>query len=187
MKQSTALAVKGSLQESQKNHKVTFAEAFMTVDAIVIVDISASMSTQDVDAEGGVRSRHEEANNQLQRLQARHPAKIAVVAFSNDSQFCPSGVLPPVQSSTNMLGALQFVAPADDTGIKFILVSDGEPDDPQGTLAFARTLKTSINTIFVGKGRGGDFMRELAQATKGRSVEKGVELLEENITLLLKS
>ena len=185
--QTQALAVKGSLAESQKNRKVTFAEAFLTVDAIVICDVSASMSTQDVDVEGGLRSRWDECNHQLALLQARHPSKIAVVAFSNNAQFCPNGVLPPVQSSTNMLGALQFVAPADDTGIKFILVSDGEPDDPTGTLALARTLKTPINTIFVGRGRGADFMRELANATKGRSVEKGVELLEENITLLLRA
>src|SRR5688572_23127491 len=186
MNNNQALAVKGSLAESSKNKNVTFAEAFMVVDAIVIVDISASMSQRDVDAEGGLASRWEEANNQLQRLQARHPSKIAVVAFSTKVDFCPSGVLPPVQSSTNMLGALQFVSPADDTGIKFILVSDGEPDDPASTLNWARKMKTPINTIFVGKGRGADFMRELANATKGKSVEKGVELLEENITLLLK-
>lgn len=185
--QSTSIAVRGSLQESQKNRNVTFAEAFMTVDAIVIVDISASMSQQDVPCEGGMTSRWAEANNQLRRLQAKHPSKIAVVAFSDNTEFCPSGVLPPVRSSTNMLGALQFVAPADDTGIKFIVVSDGEPDSPDATLAFARTLKSPVHTIFVGSGRGKDFMDQLAQATKGRAVVKGVELLEENITLLLKS
>lgn len=186
--QTQALAVKGSLQESQKNRQVTFAEAFLTVEAIVVVDISASMSTCDVAVEGGLTSRWAEANNQLQRLQAKHPSKIAVVAFSDNSEFCPSGVLPPVRSSTNMLRALQFVAPADDTGIKFIVVSDGCPDDPQGTLAYAKSLKTSINTIYVGNDPNGRvFMDQLAATTRGKSVAKGVELLEEQITLLLKN
>lgn len=188
MKPTTALAVKGSLAESQKNRKVTFAEAFMTVDAIVIVDISASMNTNDVEAEGGIKSRWEEANNQLQRLQARHPSKIAVVAFSTKVEFCPSGVLPPTQSSTNMLGALQFVAPADDTGIKFIVIADGEVDDPQGTLAFARTLKTPIDTVYVGKSETGrKFLEELSNATKGKAVTKGVNLLSETVERLLLS
>lgn len=183
--QTQALTVKGSLAESQKNRNVTFAEAFLTVEAIVVVDISASMSERDVPAEGGLTSRWAEANVQLQRLQAKHPSKIAVVAFSDNAEFCPSGVLPPVRSSTNMLGALQFIAPADDTGIKFILVSDGEPDSADATLAFARTMKSAINTIFVGSGRGKDFMDELAKATKGKSIVRGVELLEESVTLLL--
>lgn len=184
--QTQALAVKGSLQESQRNRNVTFAEAFLTVEAIVVCDVSASMSERDVMVEGGLRSRWDECNNQLQRLQAKHPSKIAVVAFSDNAEFCPSGVLPPVRSSTNMLRALQFVAPADDTGIKFIVVSDGEPDSPQETLGFAQTLKTPIDCIFVGSGRGKDFMDQLAQVTKGKSVAKGVELLEETVTLLLK-
>lgn len=183
-----ALAVKGSLQESQKNKNVTFAEAFLSVDAIVICDVSGSMGECDVPCEGGTRSRHEEANTQLQKLQARFPGMLAVVAFSDNAEFCPSGVLPPIQSSTNLLGALEFVDAADGAGIKFIVVSDGLPDSPNGALAHAQQMQTAIDTVYVGTDpRGKEFMDKLAAATQGRSITKGVELLEESVVRLLKS
>lgn len=185
---SQAIAVKGSLQESQKKRDITFAEAFLTVEAICVVDISASMGVQDVGGESGLQSRWSEANSQLAKLQARFPGKLAVVAFSDYAQFCPSGVLPFIQSSTNMLGALQFVAPADGVGIKFIVVSDGEPDDGPSTLAYAKTLSTQIDTIFIGTSAAGRlFMEQLAAATRGRSIVKGVSLLEESVVRLLRS
>lgn len=184
---SQAIAVKGSLQESQKKRDVTFAEAFLTVEAICVVDISASMGVADVGVEG-LRSRWDEANQQLAKLQARFPGKLAVVAFSDYAQFCPSGVLPFIQSSTNMLGALQFVAPADGVGIKFIMVSDGSPDDPQGTLAYASQMQSPIDAIYIGTDPGGkEFMEKLAAATRGRSITKGVSLLEESVVRLLRS
>ena len=181
-----ALAVKGSLQESQKNKKVTFAEAFLTVDAICIVDISASMGTHDVATEGGTTDRWSEANRQLAHLQARYPGKLAIVAFSDNAEFCPSGVLPGIQGGTNLYGALEFVQPADGSGIKFIVVSDGEPDREDTVLGLAQRMESSIDTIFIGTSvRGRDFMERLSRATRGKSIVKGVELLEQSVTLLL--
>lgn len=181
------LAIKGSLAESQKKRNITMAESFLSIEALVLVDISSSMSTQDVNSEGGRCSRWSEANRQLTHLQARFPGKLAVVAFSDRAEFCPSGVLPPTQGGTNLLGALQFVAQADGCGIKFICVSDGEPDNPDGTLAYAKTLTTAIDSIYIGApgGRGEEFMERLSEATNGRSISKSVDLLEESVTLLL--
>lgn len=189
MKPTTqSIAVRGSLQESQKNKKVTFAEAFLTVDAICIVDISGSMSTMDVVTEGGKCSRWEEANRQLAHLQARYPGKLAIVAFSDNAEFCPSGVLPGIQGGTNLYGALEFVQPADGSGIKFIVVSDGEPDREDTVLGLAQRMESKIDTIFIGtSARGRDFMERLSQATKGKSIVKGIELLEESVVLLLGS
>lgn len=179
-------STKGSLQERQSQSKLTMAEAFLTVEAICIVDISSSMATQDVNSEGGRRSRWSEANVQLTRLQAKFPGKLAVVAFSDRAEFCPSGTLPPTQGGTNMLGALQFVSAADGAGIKFIVVSDGCSDNDAGTLAYAKTMVTGIDTIYIGSDpRGKQFMEALARAGRGKSITKGVELLEESVTLLL--
>lgn len=183
-----SLIVKGSLQESQKNRNVTFAEAFLSVDALIIVDISASMATRDVVVEGTTRSRWDEANVQLARVQRRFPGKLAVVAFSDNAEFCPAGVLPPIKGGTNLHGALEFVKPAAGCGLKFIVASDGEPDDPAGTLSYAKTLGNKIDTIHIGSSeKGRKFLEELAAAAGGKSIDKGVELLEESVTKLLKS
>lgn len=177
---------KGSLQEKQSQSKLTLAEAFLSIEALVITDVSASMNTSDVKTEGGVRSRHAEAQIQLANLQARFPGKLAVVAFSDRAEFCPSGVLPPTQGGTNLLGALQFVQAADGAGIKFICVSDGEPDSADGVLSYAKTLQTPIDSVFIGTSqRGREFMEKLSKATSGRAIVRGVQLLEEGITLLL--
>ena len=183
---STELTVKGSLSQTQGTKNMSFSEVFLNVEAIILADVSASMSTCDVPTEGGTRSRHEEANHQLRLIQRRFPGRIAVVAFSSKAEFCPDGQLPRVDSNTDMLAALHFVAPADGCGIKYIVVSDGCPDDEVSTLAFARNMQNSIDTIFIGSDQSGrTFMQQLANATKGRSVEGSVDLLEESVTLLL--
>lgn len=180
---------RGSLSESQKQKKLTFAEAFLSVDALLIVDISISMSTEDIPVEGGLamRSRWEEANIQLENLQRKFPGRLAVVAFSTRAEFCPTGVLPGANGGTNLTGALEFVAPADGCGIKFIVASDGEPDNAQSALAFAKTLTNKIDTIHIGNSeRGRKFLEELAHASGGQAMDKSVSLLEEAVTLLLK-
>lgn len=85
-----------------------------------------------------------------------------------------------------MLGALQFVSPADGCGIRLIIASDGEPDDAEGTLRHARQMSSTIDTVYIGTSESGRlFMEKLAAATKGRSVAHGVELLADTIGRLL--
>lgn len=184
--QSNSLVVRGSLQESQKQKKLTFAEAFITVDAVLVVDISLSMEERDVVAEGGhLTTRWDEANNQLRRIQRRFPGRVAVVAFSHRTEFCPDGQLPPVQSNTDMLDALKFVAPADGCGIKFIVASDGEPDEPEETLKQASHM-SPIDAIHIGTSEEGRrFMERLAKASGGKSVDTTVDLLEDVVVKLL--
>jgi len=182
-----SLVRKGSLQESQSRKGMTFAEAFIKVDAVLVVDISYSMNASDVAVdEAGRRTRHAEAQLQLEKLQRKFPGRLAVVAFSDRAEFCLTGVLPAVQGGTDLLSALQFVAPAAGCGIKFIVASDGEADDPQGTLDFAKVLPNKIDTIHIGNSvEGRKFLADLANATRGVSIDKGVDLLEESVTLLL--
>lgn len=180
------LVVTGSIQQTSGKGKLEFAEAFVSVEAVMICDISGSMIKRDVATEGGgYRSRWEECNVQLARLQKKFPGRLAVVAFSDEAMFLPGGVLPAPIAGTNLTGALTFVAPADGCGIKFIVASDGCPNDPEGALNVAKTM-SPVDTIYIGSDEGGrEFMEKLARASGGKSVEAGVDLLEEVVTKLL--
>jgi Mg-chelatase subunit ChlD len=177
--------VPGSLSAIAKQENKSIAETFVNADCIVIVDTSASMNSHD--SRGG-RSRYEVACEELAQLQAHHPGKIAVLAFSNDVMFCPSGIPAYLGGGTDMAKALQFAKIADVTGMQFILISDGEPDDETKTLDIARTYQNKISTIYVGPEQhpaGRDFLYRLAQATGGtgitvdraRELKSGIEKL----------
>jgi hypothetical protein len=113
------------------------------------------------------------ACDELATLQTSLPGKIAVIAFSSDVQFCPSGVPTYFGGGTDMAKALQFAKVADVPGMQFILISDGQPDDPDRTLTIARTYKNKISVIYVGPedlSLGRDFLDKLAKTTGGQFV-----------------
>ena len=92
----------------------------------------------------------------------------------------------------NVLGtsALSFVKIADLPGMKFILISDGEPDDEGETLRIAKTFTNKIDVIFVGPESlpfGRDFLNRLAASTGGKSVtaDRAKELAASVTQLLL--
>lgn len=159
--------VPGSLQAIAQSQNKSIAEAFINADCVIIVDTSGSMSSKD--APGG-RSRYEAACEELKHLQASHPGRIAMLAFSDDVQFCPGGIPPFLGSGTNMAGALKFAKIADMPGMQFILISDGEPDNPLATLSIAREYQNKISTVYVGpeNGSGRFFLEQLAAATGGK-------------------
>ena len=176
------IAVVGSLQDAHKS--LTLAEAFMSVEVLILADHSGSMSAMD--AGEGNRSRWDEANTQLAILQRKYPGRLGLIAFSDYALFCPGGALPHVAGGTNMIAALELVKPADGAGIRLIVVSDGCPNDPEGTLSLARTFESSIDTIYIGTDpQGKTFMEALAKAGRGKSVTRGVSLLSESVVLLL--
>jgi hypothetical protein len=165
----TTSIIPGSLSDVMQKENKTLAESFLSCDAILVVDTSGSMAASD--APGGL-SRHNAAQKELERLQRTLPGKLAVVAFSSSVQFCPSGIPVRFDGGTDMAKALQFVKPADGCGVKFFLISDGEPNNKRDTLAVAKTFQTRINCIFIGPEDGGcwggrKFLQELADATGG--------------------
>lgn len=164
--------VRGSLSQIAKDEHKSIAQTFLNCDAIILVDTSGSMSS--CDSRGG-KSRYKVACEELASLQNNMPGKLAVIAFSNDVLFCPSGIPFDFGNSTIMEKALNYVYVADNIpGMKFILISDGAPDNEGKTLAAARKFKNHIDTIYVGpetESSGKDFLARLAKISGGQSVQ----------------
>jgi Mg-chelatase subunit ChlD len=162
--------IPGSLSSLATQSKKSIAETFIGADVIVIVDVSGSMA--DCDSRGGL-SRYEVACQELAKLQNSLPGKIAVIGFSSDTEFCPGGLPYFQQGGTDMAKALKFVKIADLPGMRFILISDGKPDDENETLKIAKSFQAHIDVIYVGPESmpfGRDFLNRLAAATGGKSV-----------------
>ena len=177
--------VPGSLSAVAGKANMTLAESFLNVDALILVDTSASMDSND--AAGG-KKRYTVAVEELKRLQTSLPGKIGVVSFSDHAVFCPGGVPQFLCNGTNLAGALRYIKAADDLGIKFIVISDGAPDEPEEAIAVAKKFKTKIDVVYVGpeKGSGSKFLAELAAATGGQSVTADLAKdLNQKVQLLL--
>jgi len=162
--------IPGSLGAIAKQNNRSIAETFLSCDVIVIVDTSGSMSMED--SRGG-QSRYVVACEELANLQNTLPGKIAVIAFSDSTQFCPSGKPYQFGGGTNLAGALRFARVADVPGIRFIVISDGEPSSEMDALAVARVYKNRIDVIYVGpeySKEGRDFLNRLAKVSGGQAV-----------------
>ena len=170
---STAIAV-GSLSAVADKSRAALAESFLSVDALLVVDMSGSMAAKD--APGGV-SRYDAAESELRKLQEEMPGKIGVVGFSDRAELCPGGVPPRIGRSTDMAQALRLVLPMDGLA-SIILISDGCPDSESMTLDVAARFKHKIDCIYIGSdepnlwgGGGKAFLAALAKATGGRSMK----------------
>jgi Mg-chelatase subunit ChlD len=95
---------------------------------------------------------------------------VAVVAFSDDVQFCPSGIPPRLAEGTNLARALRFVRAVDGLA-RIIVISDGRPNSEEGALQEARAFKSRIDTVYIGPeddhDGGRKFLARLAKATGG--------------------
>lgn len=184
---NTQYLVPGSLSAIAKTSGASLAETFMSCDVVILVDTSGSMGAMD--SRGG-RTRYDIACEELAALQNSMPGKIAVISFSDDVMFCPAGIPHNFMGGTDLTKALQFIKIADVDGMQFILISDGEPDDPQMALRSAQTFENKISVIFVGderNPRGRDFLERLAAATGGKALtaDRAKELKSNIETLLL--
>lgn len=163
---STAL-VPGSLAAIAKDSGQSLAESFLSADAIILVDVSGSMAAKDTQ---GLLSRYDAACQELRRLQSDLPGKVAIIAFSDRPEFSPGGVPRYSGGGTDLAGALRFVHTADGCGIRFIVISDGWPNDAEGALSAAKAFTDRIDCVFIGPegDPGADFLRRLASASGGQ-------------------
>lgn len=168
----------GSLGEMAQRAGKSIAETFMQADAIVMIDISLSMSEHDC-LEG--QKRCDVALAELAKLQRQIPGKVGVIQWSSSVAFMPGGVPDLPTGSTDLAQCLKFVKPADGTGIRLILISDGEPDNQESAIAVAQTFKSKIDTVYVGPldGLGADFLKRLAAVTGGQAVTQSVQQIAE--------
>jgi Mg-chelatase subunit ChlD len=176
--------VNGSLQAIAESSNQSLAQSFLSADAIVLVDVSSSMA--EIDTRGG-KSRYTVACQELAKLQARLPGKVAVIAFSSSPTFSPGGIPPFTGGGTDLAEALRFVHVADDVDMTFVIISDGEPNDEEKALKEARHFKSKIDTIYIGleAGQGAAFLMRLADASGGRSSKNNVGDLSRKVEQLL--
>jgi hypothetical protein len=168
---STAL-ISGSLSAVSRAEGKPLAQTFIGADVVVLVDTSGSMGTRDT-AQG--LTRYDVACQELASLQASLPGKVAVLSFSGQNQvmFCPDGRPHNFGGGTDLAGALRFAKVADVPGIRFVVISDGEPDSEAAALSTARGYTNRIDVIYVGSElnpRGRDFLTKLAAQSGGTAV-----------------
>ncbi len=159
--------VPGSLSDIATKSNTSIAESFMSADVIILVDVSGSMGARDAAAG---QQRYSVACDELARLQRALPGKVAVVAFSDRAHFAPGGVPPFESGGTDLAGALRFVQVADGL-VKFVVISDGQPNDERAALDVARQFKSRIDVVFVGPeddyAGGQRFLERLTAASGG--------------------
>lgn len=174
----TAALMPGSLQAIAARDGMSLAESFISADAIILVDTSGSMAGTP----------YSQACAELRTLQADLPGKVAVIAFSDRPEFAPAGTPRYIGSGTDLARALAFVHVADGCDIRFIVISDGYPNDADAALAQAKKFQSRIDTVFIGPegDRGADFLRQLAAASGGQYSKNNVtDVAERTKTLLL--
>lgn len=177
----------GSLGAIAKRDGLSLAESFVNCDVCVLVDVSASMNTHDAHDS---QTRYDVACTELAHLQNNNPGRIAVLAFSDNTVFCPSGIPVGLFQNTDLAGALTFARFADTGDVRFVVISDGEPDDKAAALHVARQFRGRIDVVYTGpedKPAGRDFLTRLAQTCGGVTVtaERAHELAAVTQQLLL--
>lgn len=170
--------VAGSISAIARDSGKSLAQTFIGADVVVIMDCSGSMTSED--AAGG-KSRYEVASRELASLQGNLPGKVALISFNNVTLFNPDGVPMTPGGGTDLADALRFARRADVEGIRFIVISDGEPNAPAEALKVAAKYKNRIDCIYIGPENwptGRDFLNRLSAASGGKVVtaDKAKEL-----------
>lgn len=185
---SALQVVSGSIGDVARTTGKSVAESFVSADAIILVDVSGSMSTADA-GEDGRTQRFTVALRELAVLQKTMPGRLAVIGFSDDQRFFPGGQPLFDGGGTDLKAALHFAKVADVPGMRFVVICDGCPDDEAGALAVASTYKNRIDTIFVGNPHmtpAIEFLKKLASVGGGQHVDAAqVKALAQATTQLL--
>jgi hypothetical protein len=134
---------------------------FADAEFAVLVDVSGSMASAD--SRGG-RRRIEVAREELAKLQAQHPGKLAIIGFSRDARFLPGGVVPEPEANTDLAGALGYALRVSEAGLRTIVITDGCPDSGQDALAQAAHYTAGIDVVFVGHEGDAEALRFCASA-----------------------
>lgn len=156
----------------------------------VLFDISYSMRAEDaVMANGARTSRFLAGAEQLTALQAQYPGQIVLIDFGDRAQVRPGGFPDePNGMNTFLAPALQLAKELDTGVMKFVIISDGCPQDEFAALEVGQTFIGGIDTIAVGEANNGAaFLKKLATATGGtyHRDTSGMRLMTATIRALL--
>lgn len=176
--------VTGSIADLAQKNNQSIAETFLSCDCVVLIDVSGSMYSEDRTG----KSRYERACESLASLQQTLPGKIAVVRFSDDVKFEPSGVPFFEGGGTDLSAGLRFIKMADVPEMHFVVISDGEPNDRQSAISIAKTFSNKIDVIFIGNELDRSaiqFMNELARVSGGKQITADSAKIAETTRLLL--
>lgn len=182
---TTTAIIRGSLSDVAARENMSIAETFLNANIVVLLDVSASMSIGD---SRDCRTRYEIACDELARLQADMPGRVAVIGFSKRPEFAPNGRPRFQADNTDLAAALKFTRVADTGDVRFVVISDGEPDDETAALDAAAVYVGRIDCVYVGPEygkRARAFLQKLASAHRGQQVTTNVSLLAEKIQTLL--
>jgi len=163
--------VPGSISAVAQREGKSIAQTFADADIIAITDTSGSMSATD---SRDNQSRYQVLLQELAKLQAEMEGQIAVLNFSARASWSPGGQPEFLGGGTNLAGALRFAKISDCKGRRFIIISDGCPDDEQAALTVAQTYTAPISCVYVGPAdgfgaSGKAFLERLAAASGGQS------------------
>jgi len=165
------VAIEGSIQDIANQTGQTIESVFAACKAAVLLDVSGSMRDADVhfgneaDRNINVKSRFEAASDSLRDIQRLYKGHIAVICFSDSVQLCPSGVPYFQGGGTKLHSAMEYILPLDGSGMKFIIVTDGHPDNPDKCLKLKERFTQPFEIIGIGKGANKEFLEKLGNFT----------------------
>lgn len=163
---SLAAPLPGSLADVAGRHGLRVEQAFMMSAVAVLFDSSISMIQRLRSDE----TRYEAALRELAALQRGRPGEIAVVSFADAPYFRPSGIPQQPEGRTNLALALEFIRPADEFDMQFVVITDGEPDSEAQALREAKRFRHRLNTVYIGddpEGEAAHFLAHLARQSGG--------------------
>lgn len=179
---------KGSIADIMRKGNVSLAESFLSCDCIILFDVSGSMWEED----GTGITRFDRGLKELKDLQASLPGKVAIVQFADHPDFMPGGVPSMFVSggSTDLTAALRYILVADSIpDMRFIIISDGEPNNEMTAMQAASEFSNAIDTIYIGPEDdhhdGRSFLKRLALRSGGKPVTTAAENIKQEVTLLL--
>ena len=152
---------------------------------VILADVSHSMASP---AWGGQR-KIDVLREAVASVMNRNP-QCRLIAFSAAAQQVSS--IPEPHSNTDLVAGLE-ASREHDPGV-LLLISDGQPDDPEAALQIAKTWRGAIDVLYVGPDSDAAaiaFMRRLAAAADGAvrvndiGTSDGAKRIGETITGLL--
>lgn len=173
------LPAEGSVYEVANAQSREVAMVLADVDAIALFDISGSMSGD----------KFVQAGLALDQLQKKFRGKLAIIEFDMNARWRLNGRPSSPNGSTNLTAALELAKPFDGTGIRFIVISDGAPDNRYTAQEVAATFEDPIDSVFIGPDHdisGKLFLEGLSALKGGKSMgQTDVKELEARVTKLL--